>query len=57
MSFIGILEEWIRKYCDRHGYIIMEIDFMRRAVFYYMEGQNMFEDYTCFNYLEVDLFN
>lgn len=45
----------ITDYCIRHNYIIIEIDFKRKRVFYYEQGKNMFEDYSSFNYLKVDL--
>ncbi|WP_434293850.1 hypothetical protein [Clostridium botulinum] len=51
------MRKWIEEYCKRHKYIIMEIDYNRRIVFYYLEGQNVFEDYTDFNYIEIDLFS
>lgn len=59
MEFVNILRKWIEDYCDRHGYMIMEIDYTRRCVFYYLEsqGETMFDDYTDFDYTEVDLFN
>ncbi len=57
MEFRDVLRKWIEEYCKRHKYIIMEIDYNRRIVFYYLEGQNMFEDYTDFNYIAIDLFN
>lgn len=57
MEFIDILNKWIEDYCDRHEYIVMEIDYNKRVVFYFLEGQNMFEEYTDFNYTKVDLFN
>lgn len=60
-EYYDFLYDWlvdlIYEYCDRHGYEIMEIDWRSKSVFYYKEGQNMFEDYTSFNYLKVDLFN
>ena len=57
MEFIDILKTWIYDYCKRHNYIVMEIDWKRRLVFYYLKGQSMFDDYTNFNYTKIDLFN
>jgi len=57
MDFIDILDKWIYAYGNRHNYIIFEIDYNRKLVFYYIEGKNMFEEYTNFNYTKVDLFN
>jgi hypothetical protein len=56
IELIDILEKWIRDYCKRHRYIILEIDWNKKLVFYYLEGKNLFEDYSDFNYLKVDLF-
>ena len=58
MNYTDILGKWIEDYCTRHHYIIMEIDYGKRNVFYFLEGQEqtMFDDYTNFDYTEVDLF-
>ncbi len=39
MDFRDILRKWIEEYCKRHQYIIMEIHYKQRLVFYYLEGQ------------------
>jgi hypothetical protein len=53
----AILRNWIEDYCKRHNYIIFEIDYDYKFVAYYLDGQDPFEDYDTFDYLEVDLFN
>lgn len=57
-SFKDILDVWIYQYLKRHDLECIEINYKNRIVTcYHKNCNNIFEDYFCFNYNKIDIFN